>query len=304
VPVNEPEDQLSLRAQLAELASRPVEDTLVGRLRVRVVDFAQRATTWGPLTPIAEIGWLTARRDTAIGGSVLAAALAYRIFIWLLPLALVLVLTLGWISDSSNVLSESGLGAYVADSVATAAENVNGWARVTGIAIGSVVVLYETYVLLRAMRAVTAIAWGLPVRRTARPGRDTALFLVGLVVFTIAASWGAAIRRQLDFPLDVLAWLASWALLSAIFLAFAWWLLPHAASRWTEVAPGALLVGIAVILIGVFNWLILYPWLSEKEETYGVLGVAAGLLFGFFLIGRTIELSASLNAVLAQRRSA
>jgi hypothetical protein len=35
-----------------------------------------------------------------------------------------------------------------------------------------------------------------------------------------------------------------------------------------------------------------------------VLGVAAGLLFGFFLIGRTIELSASLNAVLAKRRSA
>jgi len=126
----------------------------------------------------------------------------------------------------------------------------------------------------------------------------------GVIGFTVAASWGAAIRRQLDFPADVMAWILSWVLLSGIFLAFAWWLLPHAASHWTEVAPGAALVGVAVILLGVFNWLILYPWLSEKEETYGVLGVAAGLLFGFFLIGRTIELSASLNAVLAKRRSA
>ena len=92
--------------------------------------------------------------------------------------------------------------------------------------------------------------------------------------------------------------------LSVIFLAFAWWLLPHAASDWTQVAPGAALVGVAVILIGVFNWLILYPWLSQKEETYGVLGVAAGLLFSFFLIGRTIEVAASLNAVLAERRAA
>jgi len=75
------------------------------------------------------------------------------------------------------------------------------------------------------------------------------------------------------------------------------------AARWTHVEPGAAFVGLAVILICIFTWLILYPWLSEKEETYGVLGVAAGLLFGFFLIGRTVELSASLNAVLAKRRA-
>ncbi len=31
-------------------------------------------------------------------------------------------------------------------------------------------------------------------------------------------------------------------------------------------------------------------------------GVAAGLLFGFFLIGRTIELAAALNAILAEDR--
>ena len=40
----------------------------------------------------------------------------------------------------------------------------------------------------------------------------------------------------------------------------------------------------------------------EREETYGVLGVAAGLLFGFFLIGRTMELAAALNATLDEER--
>lgn len=303
--VNDPEatSQPSLAEQLAELKAQPVGDTRIGRARARFLADAERATTWGPLAPAAEVAWLVARRDGAIGGSVLAAALAYRIFIWLLPLALVLVLGMGWLADSSSVLSETGLGAYITNSVAAAAENVSGWARVVGLVIGVIVLLYETYVLLRAMRAVTAIAWGLPVRRAGNPARDTLAFLVGVVAFTVAASSGAAIRKGLDFPTDILAWIVSWALLSAIFLAFAWWLLPHAASHWTEVAPGAALVGIAVILIGIFNWLILYPWLSQKEETYGVLGVAAGLLFGFFLIGRTIELSASLNAVLAERRA-
>lgn len=303
VTEREPDEPSSLVAQLAELQAHPVEDTRVGRARARFLDLAYRATTWGPFAPVAEIGWRTLRRDAAIGGSVLAAALAYRIFIWLLPLALVLVLGLGWVADSSEALSGAGLGGYVASSVATAAENVSGWARVAGLAVGVWVLLYETYVLLRAMRAVTAIAWGLPVRRAQKPARDTLLFLVGVVGFAIAASWGSAIRRQLDFPTDVFAWAGSWALLSAIFLGFAWWLLPNGASRWTEVAPGAGLVGVAVILIGLFNWLVLYPWLSQKEETYGVLGVAAGLLFGFFLIGRSIELAASLNAVLAERRA-
>ena len=41
---------------------------------------------------------------------------------------------------------------------------------------------------------------------------------------------------------------------------------------------------------------------SIGEETYGVLGIAAGLLFGFFLFGRTAELAATLNATLAEER--
>lgn len=303
--VNEPDSDPpdSLRAQLAELKAQPLGDTRVGRLHTRFLANAERATTWGPLAPVAEISWQTARRDAAIGGSVLAAALAYRIFIWMLPLALVIVLGLGWVADSSSALNEAGLSGYIAGSVASASENVSGWARVAGLVVGILVLLYETYALLRAIRAVTSIAWGLPVRRSRSPARDTIAFLVGVIGFTIAATWGAAIRRQLDFPIDMIAWVVSWALLTAMFLAFAWWLLPHAASHWTQVAPGAALVGLAVILIGLFNWLILYPWLSQKEETYGVLGVAAGLLFGFFLIGRTVELSASLNAVLAKRRA-
>ena len=298
------ESQHTLAEQLSELRAQPMGDTRVGRARSRFLALAERATTWGPLRPVAEIGWEAARRDAAVGGSVLAAALAYRIFIWLLPLALVLVLGLGWVADTSSLLNGSGIGSYVAGSVAAATENVSTWARVTGLVVGGLVLLYETYVLLRAMRAVTAIAWGLPIRRTASPPRDTLVFLAGAVGFTVTASGGATIRRQLDFPVDVVAWVASGALLSTIFLAFAWWLLPHAATDWTGVAPGAGLVGLATILIGVFNWLILYPWLSQKEETYGVLGVAAGLLFSFFLIGRTIELAASLNAVLAERRAA
>jgi uncharacterized BrkB/YihY/UPF0761 family membrane protein len=71
-----------------------------------------------------------------------------------------------------------------------------------------------------------------------------------------------------------------------------------------DLVPGALVVGTAMTLTSLFNALLLFPWLSRQEETYGALGIAAGLLFTFFLIGRAIEFAAALNAVLTEQRHA
>ena len=165
------------------------------------------------------------------------------------------------------------------------------------------VVLYQSSTLLRSIRAVTALAWSLPVQRVPSPARATLLFLAWLVAFVVVGSSAAPIRHAVEFPLDVVLDLAVYAIgLPLLWLVLSWFLLPHGASQWSELVPGALVVGIGVGAIGLFNSLVLFPWLVEREETYGVLGIAAGLLFGFFLIGRTMELSAALNATLAEDR--
>ncbi len=298
----------SLAAQLAELSNQPVADTRIGRVRARTIALAHRATTWGPLEPIAEVGWRTLRRDASIGGSVLGAALAYRIFIWLLPFVLTLVLLLALVADQSqasiaDVVDEAGLTGFIASSVAQAAEGTRGWAIVSALVATLFVLAYQTSALLRSVRAVTALAWRLPVSRVPSPARSTALFLVWLVAFLAVASSAAPMRHALQFPLDVLADLVVYgAGLPLLWLVLSWFLLPHRATRWTELVPGALVVGFGVAAIGLFNSLVLFPWLVEREETYGVLGIAAGLLFGFFLIGRTMELAAALNATLAENR--
>jgi uncharacterized BrkB/YihY/UPF0761 family membrane protein len=298
----------SLAAQLAELGNRPLGDGRVERARARAIAFAQRATTWGPLGPIAEVGWLTMRRDASVGGSVLGAALAYRIFIWLLPFALALVLVLALVADQSKesvaeLLGDAGLTGFIASSVAESAEATSGWAVVTALAATLVVLLYQTSALFRAVRAVTALAWRLPVSRLAHPTRSGLLFLAWLLTFMAVSGSSSAIRSALDFPLDAFATgLASFVALPLLWLVLSWFLLPHGAEHWRELVPGAVLVGVGVALVSLFESLILFPWLSEREETYGVLGVAAGLLFGFFLIGRTIELAAALNATMAEGR--
>jgi uncharacterized BrkB/YihY/UPF0761 family membrane protein len=298
----------SLAAQLAELSSRPVENTRVGRARARALSLAQRATTWGPFEPVAEIGWRTLRRDASIGGSVLGAALAYRIFIWLLPFTLALILGLALVVDLGersieDLVGDAGLTGYVASSVADAAAGTRGWAVVSAFVVTLAVLAYESSALLRSIRAVTALAWGLPVTRVVRPARAALLFLVWLVAFAVVAASAAPIRRGLAFPLDLAVNLAVYAAgLPLLWLLLSWFLLPHRATHWFELVPGAVAVGVGVGAIGLFNTLVLFPWLSEREETYGVLGVAAGLLFGFFLIGRTMELAAALNATLHEER--
>jgi uncharacterized BrkB/YihY/UPF0761 family membrane protein len=298
----------SLAAQLAELASRPPGDTRVERARARAVELAHRATTWGPFEPVAEIGWRTLRRDAAIGGSVLGAALAYRIFVWLLPFVLAVVLALALVVDQTGesigeTVRNAGLTGFVASSVADAAEGTRGWAVAAGLAATLVVLAYQSATLLRAIRAVTALAWGLPVARVPNLARSSLLFLGWLVAFIAVASSAAPIRRGLSFPLDLLLNVVAYGIgLSLLWLLLSWFLLPHAADRWLELVPGALAVGAGVAAISLFNTLVLFPWLSEREETYGVLGVAAGLLFGFFLFGRTMELAAALNATLAEER--
>jgi uncharacterized BrkB/YihY/UPF0761 family membrane protein len=298
----------SLAAQLAELSNRPVDDTRIGRARAQAIALAHRATTWGPFEPVAEVGWRAQRRDASIGGSVLGAALAYRIFIWLLPFVLVLILGLALAAGQSQVsvaelVDDARVTGFIASSVVEAAEGTRGWAVVSALVVTVFVLLYQSSALLRSIRAVTALAWRLPVSRVPSPARSTLVFLAWLIGFVAVGSSAAPIRHALEFPLDVVADLVVYgAGLPLLWLTLSWFLLPHGAARWTELVPGALLVGFGIGAIGLFNSLVLFPWLVEREETYGVLGIAAGLLFGFFLIGRTIELAAALNATLAEER--
>ena len=302
-----PEDEraTTLSAQLAELANRPVVGGRVDRVRRRLLELAQRATSWGPLAPAAEIGWLVLRRDATNGGSVLAAALAYRIFVWVLPLALVAVLGLGLAAagtgaPSDEVVDAAGITGIIAGSISSTADRATGWGAAIGLVVALLVLVYVTFALLRALRAVTALAWRLPVRPPAHPARDTLLFLAGLVGFLTAAALASGLRDRLELPADLLAVLAAYTVLPAFFFVLSLRLLPHAAEHWKGLVPGAILAGLGLAAVGLFNSLVLFPWLSQKEETYGVLGVAAGLLFGFFLVGRTIELAAALNAVLSE----
>ena len=71
-------------------------------------------------------------RDVETGGGIIAGALAYRLFIWLLPAMLVAVAGLGFAADAGSESPQEtaksvGLAGLVTSSVASAASGSGCW---------------------------------------------------------------------------------------------------------------------------------------------------------------------------------
>jgi uncharacterized BrkB/YihY/UPF0761 family membrane protein len=243
-----------------------------------------------------------------VGSGALAALIAYRIFVWLLPLAVALVLGLGLYSSladvsTKDVVHRAGLTGYFATSVAgtaTESHGVGRWLALTGALL---FLLYQSYALVRATRAVHSLVWGLPIAALKRPV-FTAMAALGLAAGATVAA--AALRTVPDYlgPIPSVT-----AICAAYAIPFVGWLpvtawLPHRARHWIDLVPGAIVVGAAFALLHTFNVFLLVPWLESRQETYGVLGIAAGILFSLYFLGWAIAGGAALNRVLQERREA
>ena len=198
----------SLPELLSELTNRPVGDRRVDRLRAKCGRVCRAHDLVGSARSRSRRSAGCSPPRRAVGGTVLAGALAYRIFIWLLPLTLVVVLGLGLLAGSADRRGRDPRRRR-ADGIPRevgrrGGRGTRGWALVAGLVVGLVVLVYQSYALLRAVRAVTALAWRLPVRPPASPVRATLLFLAWMVAFTVTASStalpraGLAARRRRD----------------------------------------------------------------------------------------------------------
>jgi membrane protein len=241
-------------------------------------------------------------RDGKVGGGIMAGSLAYRLFIWLLPFSLVVVAGIGLGTDLTSETAASatrslGLRGLVAKSVAESSQSSSRW---YALVIGIPVLIWATRNLLRALVIVHRLVWGDPrglaqkvtMRATAR------FFVLALAYFVI-----------LELASHVGSWTGSYILKVIVAFAgiFGWWLvvslrLPHHAAPWYALVPGAILVAIGLELISGLGSYFIATRVNSSQSAYGVLGVAAGLLFGLFLISRLVVASAVINATVWERR--
>src|SRR5689334_14015755 len=135
-----------------------------------------------------EIGLSVFESDAAIGGGLLAGALAYRLFVLLLPLVLLLVTGLGLYAGAadespSKVAEEAGLHGLIASHVADTASSPARWIF---FLVMIPAVLYALTKLYRAVAIVHALAW----RGTAR-GVGMSVTGIGLLGVALVVDLGA-----------------------------------------------------------------------------------------------------------------
>lgn len=249
---------------------------LSSRSRYHQVDMALR--TW--------------ERDVEAGGSLMAAALAFRLFLWTLPATVFVVGLLGFTVDDTQADS-TGLRGYTLATVEQAASQAHH-SRWLLVIAGGVLLVGVSYTLTKTVVVATALIWGQPLRSVRRPVRAIGVMLaaMGLAVGLAAVgSWMRSISPGIGLVATIVT-AGLWAVL--------WWvvsyLLPHAPGLpWWGLLPGAVFLGVGTQVLHLATVYYFGEKLSSASALYGSLGTAATMLLWAYVLSRLVLASASIN---------
>jgi uncharacterized BrkB/YihY/UPF0761 family membrane protein len=256
---------------------------------------------------VVALGFAAADRSRRTAASVLAGALAFRFFVTLLPLTLVLVVGLGYLKSAggkpSDVAGQFGIRGVLASTVNHSA-SFSDPGRTVVLLLGLVALVSACRTTVATLRAVHAIAWDIPVVRWRKGGRAAMVLLAGVVVTFAFAGIAVRVRSEGGAVLGGAASVLIAAVVTAIWLG-ASWLLPHReVEGWLPFLPGAILVGVGVALLQVISLNFVGPRLEHKSALYGTLGTSFVLLGWLYVLGRLLVAAPLLNALLVEHRRA
>src|SRR5262245_36184970 len=251
---------------------------------VRVEETWRRVEGSRGRLPLVGVAFETYERDRDVAGPLLAGAMAFRLFLWIVPYTLAVVVILSFVSEigtrpPTDLAKDAGFGAYLASTVAqTTAQSQQGrWVLL-------IVALWALFLasrgLAKTLRTSHSLAWGEPIRRggTSVLALQAGGLLAGL---SFLSSLAGALRAQISGP-------ALWIMLVMVVLYFLAWLwlslhLPHADAPWTALVPGAVLIALGAQALYLISVLWYVPHAASATQTYGSLGLAI-LFLGWLYI--------------------
>ena len=134
----------------------------VDRTRGQVADVAERVVAARPDTPLIDTAFEVYERDSRIAGGMLAGAIAFRLFLLLVPLLLILVAGLGFLhlSDAERATSQQlDLSEALVSTMQTVGENAARGRWIT-LWVGLVAAVFAIRTMIKSLRIVHNLAWG------------------------------------------------------------------------------------------------------------------------------------------------
>ena len=265
-------------------------------------DVAQRVEAARPDTPVIDTGYEIYERDSSIAGGMLAGAIAFRLFLVIVPLLLILVAGLGFLhvaqadSDTAKNLDFSDT---LVSTMSSVGENAARGRWVTLI-IGLFALAVAMRTMVKSLRIVHHLAWRLERRRKYSQPKALAAGL-GILALVVAYAFLAQWLRSRTPGGGITVSVVIGAGAGLIWLLVEY-LLPRAErASWLFLLPGAALMAVATQMLHAFTVFYLAGRIDRMSETYGPLGVAIVVLLWLYLLGRAMVAAAVLNATIWDR---
>lgn len=273
-------------------------------VKARAHETRQRLEAQRSTNRVVDALFRAVQLENQAGGGLLAGAIAFRFFLFIVPCVFVLVMGLGVgadltdanVHDVARQAGIAGLAATAIQSSATASTAAQ-WATLSVAAFALVVGARN---LLKALWLAHALIWRVPLQSLRHPTRGAfgfiAVVFVALLVFR-----GINVLRGFT----IVGWCVAVALY-ALVPAAAWLvvssrLFPRRPGvTWRDVWPGAALFGVGIVSLHLLTILWVARSMEAKSQTYGAIGAALTILLWAYLLGRVVTASASLNAALAR----
>lgn len=260
----------------------------------------------------------TFKNFSLVDGGTYAAALTYYFFFSIFPLLLFGASILGFLTQGNDALRDDILQAglssvpllqdVLTDETLTTIENNKGSFALSGAALA----LYSgSGAIVALSHALNRIA-GVTQERNFVGKRLRSLMWLGILGVGAVISLGLGAiagyaTNLFDGPVSqTMSWVLGHAvgfLVGILIFGSAFRYLPNLEQSWREVVPGAAVAAFMFEVLKEIGTWYLERGAAGRQETFGTLAAAAGLLVASYLIAQVILLSASLNDVLAQRRA-
>jgi uncharacterized BrkB/YihY/UPF0761 family membrane protein len=296
-----PAEKVTLRRR-ATTAKAKYQGTKA-KYQERYHDYESRYQELAARRPVLGLPLVFLERYVSRQGILLASALAFRLFMWLVPLALLLagILAAFATGDDRGVrdaAAAAGItGALREQIVQTLHEGHGSWW--IAVSFGAVLFWWGSRTLARSLTLVNAHVWAVPAKRNKQ-------VLTFVLIFT--AGWVAIVASSV-FHLDelipagvVLATLVEGAAIAALWLPLCM-RLPDKRNDWLDLVPGCLFFGYAMSILHTVSRVYIPLRLERSSRLYGSLGLATVILAWLLIIGQVIVSGALMNSVWSDYRA-
>jgi uncharacterized BrkB/YihY/UPF0761 family membrane protein len=243
-------------------------------------------------------------KDVAAGGGVLAGAVAFRVFLFMIPYVYLVVVIFGLGASASDedpggLARKAGIGGLAGKAFASIGDLSTGQ-RIVSFFVASFALLLATRALLKVLRIVHALVWrtnaGKPPSMMRAAG---VLVLVVTVALAIIAIIGQL--REQSFLLGLIGTVLFLVVPCVVWVIVSWYM-PHGPDiPWTAFLPGAIVFGVGMEVLHLITVYWISREIENKTDTYGAIGFALALLLWAYLLGRLITSAAVVNETLWSR---